>query len=81
MIPEDDWYDAAEDDSAIEPAMLAMPLYDEDGNEIPEEELPWNNIPDERIVDDDSTDWSVDDEPEESLPSSKPDKRRAMLIR
>ena len=73
MIPEDDWYDVAEDDSAIEPA---MPLYDEDGNEIPEEELPWNNIPDERIVDDDSTDWSVDDEPEESLPPSKPDKRR-----
>lgn len=57
-------------------AMLAMPLYDEDGNEIPEEELPWNNMPDERIVDDDSTDWSADDEPEESLPPSKPDKRR-----
>ena len=76
MIPEDDWYDVAEDDSAIEPAMLAMPLYDEDGNEIPEEELPWNNIPDESIVDDDSADWSVDDEPEESLPPSKPDKRR-----
>ena len=76
MIPEDDWYDVAEDDSAIEPAMLAMPLYDEDGNEIPEEELPWNNIPDERNVDDDSEDWSADDEPEESLPPSKPDKRR-----
>ena len=76
MVPNDDWYDAAEDDSAIERAMLTMPLYDEDGNEIPEEELPWNNIPDERIVDDDSEDWSADDEPEESLPSSKPDKRR-----
>ena len=50
MIPEDDWYDVAEDDSAIEPAMLAMPLYDEDGNEIPEEELPWNNIPDETLA-------------------------------
>ena len=47
MIPEDDWYDVAEDDSAIEPSMLAMPLYDEDGNEIPEEELPWNNMTDE----------------------------------
>ena len=76
MIPEDDWYDVADDASAIEPSMLAMSLYDEEGNEIPEEELPWNNIPDESIVDDDSTDWSVDDEPEESLPSSKPDKRR-----
>ncbi|MBP3673967.1 MAG: hypothetical protein J6J18_09090, partial [Oscillospiraceae bacterium] len=76
MIPEDDWYDVAEDDSAIEPAMLAMPLYDEDGNEIPEEELPWNNMPDELNSDDDTEDWSADDEPEESLPSSKPDKRR-----
>ena len=76
VIPEDDWYEVADDDSAIEPAMLTMPLYDEDGNEIPEEELPWNNMPDESIVDDDSTDWSADDEPEESLPSSKPDKRR-----
>ena len=52
MIPEDDWYDMAEDDSAIEPSMLAMPLYDEDGNEIPEEELPWNNMPDELSSDD-----------------------------
>ena len=76
VIPEDDWYDVEDDDSAIEPSMLAMPLYDEDGNEIPEEELPWNNMSDDRIVDDDSTDWSADDEPEESLPSSKPDKRR-----
>ena len=76
MIPEDDWYDVAEDDSAIEPSMLAMPLYDEDGNEIPEEELPWNNMSGELSSDDDTEDWSADDEPEESLPSSKPDKRR-----
>ena len=78
MIPEDDWYDVAEDDSAIEPSMLAMPLYDEDGNEIPEEELLWNNMTDESSVDDDSTDWSTYDsnEPEESLPPSRPDKRR-----
>ena len=67
MIPEDDWYDVAEDDSAIEPAMLTMPLYDEDGNEIPEEELPWNNMPDELSSDDDTEGWSADDEPEESL--------------
>ena len=52
MNPEDDWYDVAEDDSAIEPSMLAMPLYDEDGNEIPEEELPWNNMADELSSDD-----------------------------
>ena len=76
MIPEDDWYDVAEDDSATEPAMLAMPLYDDDGNEIPEEDLPWYNMPDELSSDDDTEDWSADDEPEESLPPSKPDKRR-----
>ena len=78
VITEDDWYGMTEDDSAIEPTMLAMPLYDEDGNEIPEEELPWNNMADESIVDDDPTDWSADgsDEPEEALPPSKPDKRR-----
>ena len=57
VIPEDDWYDVAEDDSAIEPAMLTMPLYDEDGNEIPEEDLPWNNMPDELSSDDDTEDW------------------------
>ncbi|MBP3674646.1 MAG: sigma-70 family RNA polymerase sigma factor [Oscillospiraceae bacterium] len=76
MIPEDDWYGMKDEEEIAVDAMLAMPLYDEDGNEIPEEELPWNNILDERIVDDDSEDWSADDEPEESLPSSKPDKRR-----
>ena len=42
MVPNDDWYDAADDELDNEPAMLTMPLYDEDGNEIPEEELPWN---------------------------------------
>lgn len=58
--------------------MLTMPLYDEDGNEIPEEELPWNNMIDESSVVDDSEDWSTggSDEAEESLPSPKPDKRR-----
>lgn len=76
VIPEDDWYGMKAEEEVAVDAMLTMPLYDEDGNEIPEEELPWNNIPDERIVDDDSEDWSADDEPEESLPPSKPDKRR-----
>ena len=57
-------------------AMLTMPLYDEDGNEIPEEELPWNNMADE-LSSDDAEIWSADDEPEESLPSTKPDKRRS----
>ena len=76
VIPEDDWYDLTDGDSAIEPAMLTMPLYDEDGNEIPEEDLPWNNMPSEASIADDSEDWSTDDESEESLPLPKSDKRR-----
>ena len=78
MISGDDWYDTADEGISAEVAMLTMPLYDEDGNEIPEEELPWNNMSVEGIVDDDSTDWSADDsdEPEEYLPPPKPDKRR-----
>ncbi len=31
--------------------MLTMPLYDEDGNEIPDEELPWNNAVEEIDID------------------------------
>lgn len=62
MVPEDDWYDMSDDDSTIEPAMLTMPLYDEDGNEIPEEELPWNNISEES----ESEDWQ-DEEPDEDV--------------
>ena len=78
MIPEDDWYGVKDEEEVAVDAMLAMPLYDEDGNEIPEEELPWNNMTDESIVDDASTDWPTydSDEPEESLPPSRPDKRR-----
>ena len=76
VILEDDWYGVTDNDSVIEPAMLTMPLYDEDGNEIPEKELPWNNMADESGIVDDSEDWSADDEAEEPLPPSKPDKRR-----
>ena len=47
--------------------MLSMFLYDEDGNEIPEEELPWNNIIEEISDSDDSEDWSSDVE-ESSTP-------------
>ena len=76
VIPEDDWYGVKDEEEVAVDAMLAMPLYDEDGNEIPEEELPWNNMPDELSSDNAAEDWSADDEPEESLPSFKPDKRR-----
>ena len=40
MIPEDDWYNISDERMSVENALLTMPLYDEDGNEIPEEELP-----------------------------------------
>ena len=40
MIPEDDWYGVKDEEAVAVDAMLAMPLYDEDGNEIPEEEHP-----------------------------------------
>ena len=76
VIPEDDWYGMKDEEEVAVDAMLAMPLYDEDGNEIPEEELPWNNMPDELSSEDDTEDWSADEESEESLPPSKPDKRR-----
>ncbi len=69
VVPKDDWFDV-EDEASAEDAMLTMPLYDEDGNEIPDEEMPWNNMPEETSVADDSWDWLADaaDEVEESMP-------------
>ena len=56
--------------------MLTMPLYDEDGNEIPDEELPWNSVPVEADPADDSGEWAADDETEESPPLSVPGEHR-----
>ena len=67
MIPEDDWYNTVDAGKISENVMLSMFLYDEDGNEIPEEELPWNNIVEEISDSDDSEDWSSDEE-ESSTP-------------
>lgn len=42
MVPDDDWYAESVDDepeSADEP-IRAMPLYDKEGVEIPDDELP-----------------------------------------
>lgn len=47
-------------------ALLSMPFYDEDGVEIPEEDLPWNNISAEE---NDTADWQ-EDELDETVPSS-----------
>ena len=67
MLPEDDWYNTVDAGKISENAMLSMFLYDEDDNEIPEEELPWNNIVEEISDSDDSEDWSSDEE-ESSTP-------------
>ena len=46
MVPDDDWY--AElvdgDPESAEESIRTMPLYDEEGVEIPDDELPWNNV-------------------------------------
>lgn len=62
MLPEDDWYNTVDKEKVSENAMLSMFLYDEDGNELPEEELPWNYIVEEISDSDDSEDWSFDEE-------------------
>lgn len=78
MVPEDDWYDSSADDGSaednlesVEEALRSMPLYDADGVEIPDDELPWNNMPEEENSDDSSADWMFDDaeESEASNPS------------
>ena len=76
MIPEDDWYNISDESMSVENALLTMPLYDEDGNEIPDEELPWNNMCVDTNSVDDSEAWSADEETEDSFPLSTPDKHR-----
>ena len=59
----DDGYHSANDDDleSTEASIRSMPLYDEDGIEIPDDELPWNNVSEEGIPDDASIDWMLDD--------------------
>ena len=47
LVHEDDRYD--------------IPFYDEDGNEISDEELPWNAVSDETDPNDETDDWQYDD--------------------
>ncbi len=66
MVSNDDWYAESVDeepDSAVE-SIRVMPLYDEDGVEIPDDELPWNNVADEENLDDASVDWMLGDSDE-----------------
>lgn len=76
MVPKDDWYNISDKNKFSENALLTMPLYDEDGNEIPDEELLWNNMCEEINPAEDSENWSSDDEAEESQPLFIPDKYR-----
>ena len=38
-----------------------VPLYDEDGNEILDDDFFWNAVPDETDPDDETDDWQYDD--------------------
>ena len=80
MVPEEDWYDVTDDELSDETAMLIMPLYDEDGNEIPDEELPWNNTSED--VDDNAADSvDVDDDVVDTRPAAERRKRIAQSVR
>ncbi len=66
MVSDDDWYDSSADDDleSAEESIRSMPIYDEDGVEIPDDELPWNNMTEEESPDDASMDWMLDDSDE-----------------
>ncbi len=79
MAPDDDWYNSSVDDDleSAEESIRSMPIYDEDGVEIPDDDLPWNNVPEEESPDDASVYWMLDDsdEAEESNQPTKTDTR------
>ncbi len=63
MVSDNDWYvDSVDEEpkSAVE-SIRVMPLYDEEGVEKPDNELPWNNVTEENGSDDGSEDWTFDD--------------------
>ena len=55
----DDWEELDEEDDDPEP-IRDLPVYDEDGVEIPPEEMPWLDE-EEADPSDDSHDWEYDD--------------------
>jgi len=85
MVPDDDWYAESVDDEpeSADESIHAMPLYDEEGVEIPDDELPWNNVPEEENPDDASMDWMLDDadEAEGNRSSTEHRRRIAQSIR
>ncbi len=63
MFSDDDWSAESVDEepeSAVE-FIRVMPLYDEKGVEIPDNELPWNNVTEENSPDESSENWIFDD--------------------
>ncbi len=58
MVSDDDWYAESVDEepeTTVE-SIRVMPLYDEEGVEIPDDELPWNNVTEENSSNDGSED-------------------------
>ena len=65
MVRDDDWYDDPLDEETDDTYDISfyddVPLYDEDGNEILDDDLLWNVVPNETDPDDDTDDWQYDD--------------------
>lgn len=74
MVPDEDWVDRAdeEDIETIETEEISeeasflqaihdLPVYDADGNEIPDQELPWRIREEAPDACDDSQDWDYQD--------------------
>ena len=80
MVHDDDWYDDSpedESDSIVDTA-YDVPFYDEDGNEIPDEELPWNLVSDEVEPDSETDGWQYDDSDPDSSDYYLPEKDEPM---
>lgn len=62
--------------------LRSNPVYDDEGNEIPDDELPWNNVSLESDPDNDSDDWAYDDaDDHDDRPASERRKRVAQSMR
>ncbi len=85
MVSDDDWYAESVDEepeTTVE-SIRVMPLYDEEGVEIPDDELPWNNVTEGNSSDDGSEDWMLDDaiDAEDNRSSAEHRRRIAQSIR
>ncbi len=85
MVLDDDWFAESVDDEqeSTEESIRTMPLYNEEGVEIPDDELPWNNVTEGNSSDDGSEDWMFDDadEAEDNRSSAEHKRRIAQSIR